>query len=215
MRVYLGQTRSRALIDELAALGFGEMVSRGELPARRKPWAYDNVCYADWKAGRPFDAHAFVRDIDDIAGFEDGAVREVAGVPDFIVLPDIVAGGEASLERSVAWLPDLLGVAPLYLAVQDGMTQAAVEDILEDAAIDGLFVGGSLRWKLRMAAQWIDFGHKFSLKVHLGRFGTPERAEAALRMGADSIDSCLPLWSKDKLQSFVAALADSSQMKLI
>jgi hypothetical protein len=32
---YVGQTRSRTLIARLAALGLGELVVRGELPAHR------------------------------------------------------------------------------------------------------------------------------------------------------------------------------------
>jgi hypothetical protein len=35
MTAYVGQTRSRALIARLSALGRGEFVARGELPARR------------------------------------------------------------------------------------------------------------------------------------------------------------------------------------
>ena len=47
MIAYVGQTRSRALIVRLVALGVGELVVRGELPARRRPFAYDNGCFRD------------------------------------------------------------------------------------------------------------------------------------------------------------------------
>ena len=52
---YVGQTRSRTLIARLAALGLGELVVRWELPARRQPFAFDNGCYRDWRAGAPFN----------------------------------------------------------------------------------------------------------------------------------------------------------------
>jgi len=215
VKVYLGQTRSRALIEQLTALGFGEMVSRGELPPRRTPWAYDNGAFSDWRAGRPFDAGAFIADLDQIAGFGDGAVRDAYGPPDFIVLPDLVAGGARSLETSLAWIPELLGLAPLYLAVQDGMEPAAIlEAIGEHPAIAGVFVGGTLTWKLRTIDYWTNFAHACRRPIHVGRFGTPARVEAALRLGVDSIDSALPLWSRELLEAFVTALAGSLQIPL-
>lgn len=204
MRIYLGQTRSRALIHELESHGFGEMVSRGEFPPRRQPWAYDNGAFADWRAGRPFDTDAFLRDIDAIAGFDER--------PDFLVLPDIVMGGPKSLERSLAWTPELDGVAPLYLPVQDGMSILDVgEAVKQGASIAGLFVGGSLRWKLRSLEQWVTFGRDHVLPVHVGRFGTPDRLTAAKRLGVDSIDSALPLWSREKLTEFIGAIGKPSQ----
>jgi hypothetical protein len=42
MKVFTGQARGRKLIAELAAHGFGEMVTRAEVPPRRHPWAFDN-----------------------------------------------------------------------------------------------------------------------------------------------------------------------------
>ena len=60
---YVGQTRSRTLIARLAALGLGELVVRGELPARRRPFAYDNGCYRDWRAGVAFNVTRWTRDL--------------------------------------------------------------------------------------------------------------------------------------------------------
>lgn len=113
MRVYVGQTRSKALIAELSRKGIGECTARGEFPPRRTPWFYDNGAFGDWKAGRPFDRAAFEADMAEIAR---GDMK-----PDFIVVPDIVAGGEPSLVESLSWLERLSGLAPRYLAIQDGM----------------------------------------------------------------------------------------------
>jgi hypothetical protein len=75
--------------------------------------------------------------------------------PDFIVMPDIVGGGGASLARSVAeldWVPPELPVR--YLVVQEGMSREEVAAVLP--RFGGLFVGGaSMAWKLGTAPDWI------------------------------------------------------------
>lgn len=69
-----------------------------------------------------------------------------------------------------------------------------------------VFVGGSLRWKVATGARWVQLAHAHGRRCHVGRVGTPRRAAWALRIGADSIDSCFPLWSRTNLAEFVAAL---------
>lgn len=55
--------------------------------------------------------------------------------------------------------------------------------------------------------------HRRGLPCHVGRVGTARRIAWAKRIGADSIDSCLPLWSRENLDSFLRAL-DGRQMEL-
>ena len=196
MKVYVGQTRSGELIRELEGYGFGECTSRGEMPPRRKPWFLDNGAFGDWKAKRPFDGEAFLRDMDN--------VWRGNSLPDFIVCPDIVAGGPESLAFSLTWLPRIWKLAPIYLAVQDGMEEMNVLPHLQHFA--GLFVGGSLPWKIRQGRQWVGFARRHGLKSHIGRVGTERRVAWTIRIGADSIDSCLPLWSRENLASFVRGL---------
>jgi hypothetical protein len=206
VRVYVGQTRGQALIAALERYKFGEMTSRGELPPRRSPWAYDNGAFADWKAGRPFDEAAFVQDVEELVR------RPWTPGPDFLVLPDVVMGGPRSLSLSMEWQTKLLGVAPLYLAVQDGMDYAHVLEVIDDVA--GIFVGGSLPWKIRSAAGWVKLAHQHRKPCHVGRCGTRKRVQWARRIGVDSIDSCLPLWSTANLVTFLAALQDEAQGEL-
>lgn len=199
MRVYVGQTRSRSLIARLEALGFGECCNRGEFPPRRRPWFQDNGAFSDWRSGRDFDAAAFLRD----CSFANAAPSR----PDFSVCPDRVATGLDSLAFSLRWLDSYGSAFPAlrwYLAVQDGMTAAHVEPVAHRFA--GLFVGGSLPWKLATGEQWVRDGHRWDMPVHVGRVGTPRRVRWAQRIGADSIDSCLPLWSEENLARFVGAL---------
>lgn len=134
MIAYVGQTRSRELIRELQAAGIGECTARGELLPRRRPWFYDNGAFRDWKAGKAFDERSFMRDCDRILCDRLE--------PDFLVVPDVVGGGLESLALSQAWVPRLEGVAPLYLAVQDGMASkhlVACMDMFETETVSSSF----------------------------------------------------------------------------
>lgn len=93
MMAYVGQTRSLALIAELENHGIGECVVCGELPARRSRFFHDPGAYRDWRAGQPFNVCRWDRDMRWMS------YRGI--VPDFV--PDIVAGGLASLEWSAFW----------------------------------------------------------------------------------------------------------------
>lgn len=203
MRAYVGQTRSRALVAELAGHGIGECTNRGEFPPRRTPWFLDNGAFSDWRNGRPFDGDAFVSDVLAAGAF--------SVPPDFAVVPDLVGRGLESLEFSLTWhrrIGGLLG-GRWYLAVQDGMTHEDVLPFLPQFA--GIFVGGTLGWKLRTGAGWVGIAHANGTPAHIGRVGTARRVAWARRIGADSIDSCLPLWSRDNLRVFLAALQPSNE----
>ncbi len=207
VKAYVGKTRSRSLMARLDQLGIGECTVRGELSPQREScgWFYDNGAFRDFQAGRPFDALRFTRDMWAIA---NGGRRERRfSAPDFIVLPDLVAAGAASLAFSRSWKGDPLvrWAAPLYLAVQDGMEEAQVAAELEGIA--GIFVGGSLEWKLATGKAWAAFAHARGLRCHIGRVGTAQRVAWARDAGADSIDSCLPLWSTSNLDVFAEALS--------
>ena len=79
------------------------------------PYAIDNGAWSAFNQGKPFDAHKFRK----ILAWS--ATQEIS--PDWVVLPDIVAGGLESLEFSMCWLDEVseYTTRPL-LAVQDGMT---------------------------------------------------------------------------------------------
>lgn len=201
MRIYLGQTRSRELIAELAALGFGECLSRDDyLPPRRRPWFLDNGAFGDWLAGRDFDAEAFE------SKFVSPVLDEMP--PDFIVCPDRVATGRESLAFSLRWFERCELLRPgrrFYLAVQDGMTEADVAAAISPFA--GVFIGGTARWKTRTAPTWTRFAHERGLPVHVGRCGTADKAAWAHRLGVDSFDSSQPLWGDGPKLRFLRGLA--------
>jgi hypothetical protein len=199
---YVGQTRSRALIARLDALGIGECVVRGELPPRR-PGRFFHDCgaYRDWRAARPFDVARWMRDM---RWMSYRGLR-----PDFVVVPDVVAGGAASLAWSALWRDAVPAEFPAYLAVQDGMTIDEVAAELD--RYDGLFVGGTLDWKLATGGAWVSLAHAHGKRCHVGRVGTAARIQWARSIGADSIDSCLPLRHEEHLVAFVAALVASPE----
>ena len=200
-------SESRADSKHLVALRglSGECTCRGELPPRRRPWFFDNGAFRDWKAGEPFDSEAFQLDVE--------RMRRERLEPDFVVAPDVVGGGLASLDYSLSWIDRLAGFR-VYLAVQDGMRPGDVAPHLD--RFSGIFVGGTLEWKLETAREWADFAHVHGLPCHVGRVGRVRsnrrvgpRATVgwAREIGADSIDSSEPLWSNEKLRDWLGALA--------
>ncbi len=196
MMTYVGQTRSLALIAELEKHGIGECVVCGELPARRSRFFHDPGAYRDWRAGQPFNVCRWDRDMRWMS------YRGI--VPDFVVVPDIVAGGLASLEWSAFWRDTVPEEFPAYLAVQDGMTAADVVPHLP--RYHGIFVGGSLHWKLATGAQWTELARRHGLGCHIGRVGTAARVHWARSIGATSVDSSLPLRAREHLDAFLAAV---------
>lgn len=201
MQAYVGQTRSRALMARLDALGIGEIAQRHETPARRRPWVLDNGAFGDWQSGRPWRAEVFA------SACAWAAAQTGSDRPGWVVCPDRVATGLESLAFSLAWLDSSASSFPglrWYLAVQDGMTAADVRPFASQFA--GLFVGGTLPWKIETAARWVEFAHDLGKQCHIGRVGTYHRVRWARRIGADSIDSSLPLFSEDNLQRFLRGL---------
>jgi hypothetical protein len=202
MKVYIGQTRGKKWLRKLSERGFGEMTCRPALMPKRLPFALDNGAYSDWVHKRDFDEAAFLEHVELVllAGFR----------PDFLVVPDIVAGGLESLRFSLSWLPrlsPLVGNVPLYLAVQDGMVP---EDIWPHLSlVAGIFVGGTNEWKKATVGDWVHLAHENNRRCHLGRAGTFCKVKLALEVGVDSIDSCLPIMSQHFFNAFISALEEA------
>ena len=202
--LYVGQTRAYELMAELTRLGIRELTQRDDMPPKRLPYAIDNGCYADAvaKPPRAWNEAEFIEGID--------WARDVGSqLPDFVVVPDIVAGGQRSYLFSRAWYlthAHRYPGFPWYFAVQDGMTPETLDLSWGDFA--GIFVGGSLDWKLKTAQRWCQWAHDRGLKLHIGRAATAQRIRWARRIGADSVDGNGPLWSQEALALAVSALYD-------
>lgn len=179
MIAYSGNGRRPQYVRWLRENGFGQMLSAYDWqpPSDGIRWAFDNGAFSAFLRGEPFDVERFARAI-----FRAQRLH----APDFAVLPDIVAGGLRSLAFSRSWI-DHLPAWPWYLAVQDGMDPIHLRRTR--TRVDGIFVGGTMEWKLATGERWVQYAHRHGLKCHIGRVGTLENIQWALRIGADSIDS--------------------------
>ena len=91
----------------------------------------------------------------------------------------------------------------VYLAVQDGMTATQVSNTLDTHSFSGLFVGGTTGWKRMTGSFWVDFAHKRGVQCHVARTGTTRTVSWVRAIGADSLDSSLPIWSHVNLARFI------------
>ena len=198
---YCGQTRAADLVAELEALGIGECTQRGELPPRRSRFFHDCRTFADWRKGRSFNGARWMRD--------QWRIRNHGLRPDFVVVPDLIAAGLASLDLSASERRLVADGAPAYLVVQEEMTPAMIATWLDEQPdpYHGIFVGGAaIEWKLETGPAWVRFAHARGMRCHLGRCGPPDRVRWARAVGFDSIDSSFPLWNKARMAAFVEAL---------
>lgn len=176
--MYASRTGTRRNLDALRAAGWGLLVSRaGEWRTEGfDRYVLDNGAWSDFQAGREFQDEPF-----------DQLVDLLGARADWIVLPDIVAGGLASLALSKRWLNRCLSCCPLVLiAVQDGMTEADLAPLVGRSV--GVFLGGSTEWKLANMARWGEFCRQRGIHYHVARVNTARRIAMALAAGADSMD---------------------------
>jgi hypothetical protein len=188
------------MMGKLMANNWGRlMVEKLLKPYEGEGWGLDNGAYGAHLRGERFDMDAFRAKVDkavEIPGCEMG------------VLPDIVAGGEESLDYSMGELEKLPSL-PWYLVVQDGMELqplwGRVVEAAKDPRIIGLFLGGTSRFKLT-AGSWRHVADMVGKKLHYGRCGTPFKVQHAIRVGVDSLDSSFPLWTYERFGIFEQAI---------
>lgn len=181
MRIYVTSPGARKDVDAVLTLGLGVLISANasiRSYMNDVPIALDNGAYRSWLNCQGFDEFGFLRTLHHC--LERGLRLE------WLVTPDIVAAGRRSLEFSLFWRRRLEGHTQ-YLAVQDGLEISDVEPCI--ALFDGLFVGGTMPWKLKTAREWICLAHSYGKPCHIGRIGTVERLIWAETIGADSVDS--------------------------
>lgn len=175
---YASRTGTRQNLAAMRANGWHLLVSAsGVLRTEGMPYALDNGAWSAFIQGRPFDELAF-----------DKAFSLLGENAEWVVLPDIVAGGLRSLEFSLLWLERLRSSpAPLLLAVQDGMTPDDVREYLSPAV--GIFVGGTTEWKLKTLHSWGILARRRCCHLHVGRVNSAKRILlCAAAGGAHSVD---------------------------
>jgi hypothetical protein len=185
MKVYTGNAFG-AKLEKVIAHDLGIMISSSPTTKpvkefRQVPCALDNGAYTAYKKGYPFPESTFLQMIDECYKL---------GIPlDFIVCPDIVAGGQRSLDLSMEWATGRLRSAPrLALVVQDGMTSEMIDTHVR-SLFTHIFIGGTPNWKWRGLPGWQAFCHAFKLHCHVGSCGTLEKLRQCEDIGIDSVDS--------------------------
>lgn len=181
MKCYASRTGTKRNLAALKVVGWGLLVSRAGVWRTEgfNDFVADNGAWADFMAGRPFDEDGFERFL---IWLESLPVK-----PQWIVLPDIVAGGLKSLALSTRYLNRCLSISPLVLiAVQDGMKTEDLAPLVGQNV--GIFLGGSTEWKLKTMVMWGAFCKKHGLHYHVARVNTQRRIRQALSSGADSMD---------------------------
>jgi hypothetical protein len=173
---YASRTGTRANLARLRDAGWRLIISPTET---RKPngfrYGLENGAWTAHCQNKPFDEARFL-----------DAVERLGRCADWIVIPDIVAGGMASLDFSLRWHNRLTGIAPLLLAVQDGMTPDDVGQLLGPDL--GIFVGGSTEFKLASLTAWGELAAARGCWLHVGRVNTMRRLYLCAAAGADSFD---------------------------
>ena len=178
---YASRTGTRRNLEALRQAGWRLMVSaRDPLRPEGFRYALDNGAWTAFRCGEAFDVPAFEK-----------AIALLGPDADWIVLPDIVAGGLASLRFSLDWLDTLrtrpaLRGARYLLAVQNGMEPLDVAALLGPEV--GVFVGGDTPWKLATMAAWARLARERGALCHVGRVNTARRIRLCAAAGADSFD---------------------------
>lgn len=176
MQAYASRTGTRRNLEALRAAGWRLLVSATGCHRHEGfPYAIDNGAWTAHQQGREFDVPAFER-----------VVQALGAGADWIVVPDIVAGGLASLDFSLDWLPRLTSARLLLLAVQDGIEPGHVRSLLGDRL--GLFLGGSTAWKLRTMALWGRLSREVGCYFHVARVNSRRRIHLCNDAGAHSFD---------------------------
>lgn len=177
MIAYASRTGTRRNLRALRDAGWRLLVSAaGCLRHEGFPYALDNGAWSAFAQGRPFSEPDFTR-----------ALAKLGRDADWVVMPDVVAGGLVSLELTLRWMRRVLDETERGLiAVQNGMTEAHVASFLGPRV--GLFVGGSTEWKLATLPQWCALGERLGCWVHVGRVNTTRRIHLCGMAGATSFD---------------------------
>lgn len=177
MIAYASRTGTKRNLEGLRAAGWRLMVSaKGAHRTEGFRYALDNGAWHSFRHQLPFDGASFL-----------AAYRKLGPLADFVVLPDIVAGGVDSLAFSMKWHHDLgTPLCPQMIAVQDGMEPKHVVGLAGHEF--GIFVGGTSEWKERTMMMWGEVAKAEGAWLHIGRVNTVRRINLCAAAGADSFD---------------------------
>jgi hypothetical protein len=173
---YASRTGTQKNLARLRRAGWGLfVVATGAWRTEGMRYAIDNGAWTAFAAGTAWDGMRF-REL--VARLGDGA--------DFIVAPDVVSGGLASLRLSESWLPRLAHVARVLVPAQNGIGVEDMASMLGPRV--GVFVGGDTAYKLATMAAWARACRERGAWCHVGRVNSAVRIHACAAAGVDSFD---------------------------
>lgn len=177
MVAYASRTGTKRNLAAMREANWRLLVSAaGVLRNEGMPYAIDNGAWTAFQQGKSLDEYLFMK-----------AVEKLGEGADWIILPDIVAGGLRSLDYSLAWLDRLRGLPTrLLIAVQNGMEVEHVREFLNPSV--GIFVGGTTEWKEQTAVAWGSVARRRNCYLHVGRVNSIRRIEICSAAGANSWD---------------------------
>ena len=183
MKIYLGITGKKLVHNFAEKYGCGWCLTPDNCrPVPCGTYFLDNGAFVAYKNGTRFDSDRFYKLMDRYSEY------------DFVVVPDIVAGGMESLEYSLSFVDSIK--RPRYLAVQDGMFSQGIREHL--SKFDGIFVGGTIPWKMQTMKMWVDIAHLHRIKCHVGRVGNIQGYLICNALGVDSVDGTYPSRNGDE-----------------
>jgi hypothetical protein len=174
---YASRTGTRSTLAALREAGWRLLVSAaGELRTEGFQYALDNGAWSAYQRGDRFDESAFLL-----------ALNKLGRDADFVVLPDIVSGGEQSLDLTFRWMQRVYRATErVLISVQDGHEPWQIDELLGPRV--GVFVGGSTGWKLATTPRWAAVARAKSSWCHVGRVNTKRRIALCGAAGALSFD---------------------------
>jgi len=177
MRGYASMTGTVRNLAALDQAGWHVLLSpAGSLNPKGRRYSLDNGAWTAHQQGTEFDTDAFMRAVDKVGEFAE-----------WIVLPDIVMGGQRSLDLSLSWLEKLEGLpSRLLIAVQNGIEVGDVRSYLNPSV--GIFVGGDTAWKEQTTPTWGSLARRRNCYLHVGRVNSQRRIGICAAAGADSFD---------------------------
>lgn len=199
--IYLANPTGDAVTAMLTGhLGYIDTPAQGNRRPAGVTWCADNGCFGK---GYPGD-EAW------LAWLEQNAHDAPTCL--FATAPDVVGDAEATLARSVPFLPAIRALGyPAALVAQDGLEHL---DVPWDA-FDVLFIGGTTHWKLSRAVRDLVIDAKAKGKhVHMGRVNSRRRYQYALAIGCDSVDGTYLVFGPDvNLPKLLAWVAEGDRQR--
>jgi hypothetical protein len=187
---YVPRTGTKRNIAEIAAAGWGWLVGPLDMGGPIRAGLRHACDNGAWPANQAFLRGDRANSDPDLKRFMAMLERHGPSA-DFIIIPDVVMGGERSWVLTKAWMRRLrrmprLRAARLLIAVQDGFSPEMIRPYLNERI--GIFVGGSTDWKLATLSVWGALAKDCGAYVHCGRVNTAKRIALCGKAGMDSYD---------------------------